>query len=205
MGGRVVPAHSGQTAEPPMGQAAAPAPLAHLEFQPPVHAAAGLLAPVSAPASPYAAMPAVPPAVAVAAPSDAALAARPAAATSLFPRGDSTPGRKCFIDSTAAPCFSHAADYSWIVGQVEYSRIAKDWRLRYASVDETDKFGGRVCLIENHHLTLLHDGQYVRVEGHVVNPDNAGTGPVFYRIESFQGVQDCNAAEQPVSAPNTPH
>src|SRR5262249_48796028 len=44
--------------------------------------------------------------------------------------------RKSFVDLTAAPCFGHAPDYSWVSGQVEYSRVRKEWRLRYASADE---------------------------------------------------------------------
>ena len=73
------------------------------------------------------------------------------------------------MDLTAAPCFSHAPDYNWIIGQVEYSRIAKEWRLRYASVDEMDDHGGRVVLIENHHVSLLRDGQFIHAHGHLVN------------------------------------
>jgi hypothetical protein len=117
-----------------------------------------------------------------------------------FPRAEPAPARKSYVDLTAAPCFSHAPDYNWIIGQVEYSRIAKEWRLRYASVDETDRYGGRVTLIENHHLTLLRDGQYVQVRGHLVNPDNAGDGPAYYRIESFRGLADPNATEPSTAA-----
>jgi hypothetical protein len=119
----------------------------------------------------------------------------PAQARTAFPRAEPAPVRKSFVDPTAAPCFAHATDYSWITGQVEYSRNGKEWRLRYASVDETDQYGGRVVLIENHHLSLLQDGQYVRVQGYVVNPDTAGQGPVNYRIESFQTLQNHNETE----------
>jgi hypothetical protein len=115
----------------------------------------------------------------------------------VFPRAEPTASRKSFVDLTASPCFAHAPDYNWIIGQVEYSRIAKEWRLRYASVDETDRFGGRVVLIENHHVTLLHDGQYVHVRGHLVDPEVPTGAPANYRIESFRTIENPNAAEVP--------
>jgi hypothetical protein len=110
---------------------------------------------------------------------------------SVFPRAEPTPARKSFVDISAAPCFGHAQDYSWITGQVEHSLIAKEWRLRYASVDEPDRFGGRVILIENQHVNYLTDGAYVHVQGHVLTTDGDG-GPAYYRIESFENVQDPN-------------
>jgi hypothetical protein len=110
-----------------------------------------------------------------------------------FPRAEPTPGRRSFVDLTAAPCFAHAPDYAWISGQVEHSLTAKQWRLRYASVDEEDRFGGRVVLIENQHVSYLADGQYVRVRGHLVSPGEAGNN--LYRIESFTVLHDANDAE----------
>jgi hypothetical protein len=178
--GVVILANGQQSGEPPVVTAStlgAP-PMARIEFQSPViRDQASLMAP-----QPLTSTPATAPSLAT--------------VTGMsFPRAAPAPLRKSFVDVTAAPCFSHAPDYSWIVGQVEYSRIAKNWRLRYASVDEADKHGGRMLLIENHHLSLLQDGQYVRVHGHVVNPDNPDSGPVFYRIESFDTVENCNATD----------
>jgi len=43
-----------------------------------------------------------------------------------------------------------------------------------------------VVLIENGHVGYLVDGQFVRVEGHLVMPqEGQGTVP-YYRIESFK-------------------
>jgi hypothetical protein len=109
----------------------------------------------------------------------------------LFPRGEPAPARRSFVDLSAAPCFAHASDYSWITGQVEQSRAAKEWRLRYASVDEEDRYGGRVVLIEDQHLAYLKDGDYVRVRGHMTSTDEA-TGRATYRIESFEVLHDPN-------------
>jgi hypothetical protein len=84
-------------------------------------------------------------------------------------RGEPPPPRKSFADVTAQPFFSHAADYSWLQGQVEYSHFGNSWRLRYASVDESDSYGGSVTLLDNNLLENLKDGQYVRVQGHLAS------------------------------------
>lgn len=125
-----------------------------------------------------------------------------------FPRGVNTPPRKAFMDLSAAPCFAHSADYTWIAGRVEYSNIQKEWQLRYTSVDEVDRFGGRVTLIENQHLQYLKDGMYLQVRGHLVNPDNPKNDQAFYRIEWFQRIDNPNQVVQPSpdakSIPTTP-
>jgi hypothetical protein len=82
-------------------------------------------------------------------------------------RGEPPPSRKSFVDTTAQPFFSHADDYTWLQGQVEYSHLSKAWRLRYASVDSEDAYGGSVTLAESNLLQKLKDGQYVRVEGRI--------------------------------------
>src|SRR5262249_37535009 len=112
-----------------------------------------------------AALPAAPPGAALAAAPPAALPRAVAAidTNAAFPRGEPAPRRKSFVDITAAPCFGHAPDYAWVSGQVEHSRILGAWRLRYASVDETDRFAGSVTLVENAHVGYLRDGEYVRV------------------------------------------
>jgi hypothetical protein len=116
----------------------------------------------------------------------------------MFPRAEPGPRRRSFVDITAAPCFGHAPDYHWLSGQVEYSRILHAWRLRYASVDETDRFAGSVTLIENAHVGYLRDGEYVRVVGHLVNPDADGPAPA-YRIESFHVIDNPNDSGATVS------
>jgi hypothetical protein len=106
---------------------------------------------------------------------------------SPFPRAEPGPRRQSFTDITAQPCFGHGPDYSWLSGQVECSRILGTTRLRYASVDETDRFGGSVTLVENAHVGYLSDGEYVRVVGHLVDPSAVGPAPA-YRIESFKAI-----------------
>jgi hypothetical protein len=122
----------------------------------------------------------------------------------LFPRSAPSPDRKAYVDLSAAPCFGRAHDYSWIIGKVEHSSISKEWRLRYASVDEPDKFGGRVILVENQHVGYLRDGMYVQVRGHLVNADPSGKGRAFYRIESFQMVENPNVVPATIPLPAAP-
>jgi hypothetical protein len=91
------------------------------------------------------------------------------------------------VDLTAAPCFGHAPDYHWLSGQVEYSRLANGWRLRFASVDEVDRYGGCVTLVQNKDLDRLKDGQYVLVQGHLNNPNDTHRSPAFH-VESFRTI-----------------
>ena len=98
-----------------------------------------------------------------------------------------TPRRRSYVDTTANPCFSHNAAYTCLVGQLQNSRISKSWRLRFASVDEADPYGGSVTLIEDARLSVLQDGQYVRVTGHFLNPDEKAISPP-YQIDSIQAI-----------------
>src|SRR5699024_3491236 len=79
-----------------------------------------------------------------------------------FPCVEPGPVRRSYTDVTAAACFAHGPDYGWLCGRVEYSRLSKGWRLRYASVDEDDRYGGSVTLVPDPKLDILKDGQYVR-------------------------------------------
>src|SRR5262249_36117286 len=81
--------------------------------------------------------------------------APPTTNNAALTRGEPPPPRKSFADVTAQPFFSHAADYSWLQGQVEYSHFGNSWRLRYASVDESDSYGGSVTLLDNNLLQNL--------------------------------------------------
>jgi hypothetical protein len=110
----------------------------------------------------------------------------PARGTHL--QGETIPARRSVTDITASPCFSKAEDYSWLQGRVEYSRMNKSWRIRYASVDEVDRFGGSVTLTGDTLLDTLKDGEYVRVRGYLPNPDTRAIAPP-YRVEAIEPVQ----------------
>ena len=92
---------------------------------------------------------------------------------------DSTP-RRSFADITARPEFAHAPDYSWMVGQLQYVHGRKAWRLRYASVDEEERYGGSVTLEGCDHLMdQYRSGQLVRVQGKLADPESRHPSPGF--------------------------
>jgi hypothetical protein len=94
--------------------------------------------------------------------------------------------RKAFVDITAQPGFSHAEDYSWLSGQLQRSR--KGWRLRYASVDQVDVYGGSVTLRDESRLSGMNDGDLVRVHGRLLNPEDRGIAPA-YEVMSVQAIE----------------
>jgi hypothetical protein len=106
---------------------------------------------------------------------------------------DPTPKRRSFTDTTADPSFAHAENYSWIKGRVEclHVRGEKVYRLRYASVDEEDKYGGAVNLTELGRAHDLKGGELVRIEGDVAEPDAHDTGSVRYRYR-VRNIQPVN-------------
>lgn len=103
-----------------------------------------------------------------------------------FPRG-APHERRTYTDVTAASCFGRAADYSWLVGQVEQARTGAGYRLRFASVDDNDRYGGSVTLAGDGNLPTLKDGQYIRVRGHLVDAEAHSPAPA-YHVESCEPV-----------------
>ena len=103
-----------------------------------------------------------------------------------FAHGEDGPPRRSFVDITASTCYAHADDYSWLRGEVDYSRISKGWRLRYASVDEDDKYGGSVTLSGD--TEKLKDGMHVIVKGQMHDPEARGISPL-YHADSIQPVE----------------
>jgi hypothetical protein len=101
---------------------------------------------------------------------------------------ETTPRRRSYVDVTAHPSYRHADDYSSLCGQVQISRLSKGIRLRYASVDETDAYGGSVTFVEDGRLADFKDGQFVRVTGHLLNPGDKAIAPL-YRIDSIQPLE----------------
>lgn len=91
------------------------------------------------------------------------------------------------VDAAAHSCFSHSGDYCELTGQIQHSRITKGWRLRYASVDEVDRYGGSVTLVEDAKLSGLNDGDLVHVRGRLVNHDESGIAPP-YEVLSIQPI-----------------
>jgi hypothetical protein len=94
--------------------------------------------------------------------------------------------RRSFVDITAHSCFAHAQDYSWLSGQLQHLRAKDCWRLRYASVDEDDPYGGSVTLTDDKGLLAnCHDGQYIRITGRLLNAADRSIAPA-YQLDSIQ-------------------
>lgn len=89
--------------------------------------------------------------------------------------------------SSSASNPRHAADYSWLIGELQYVQVRDAWRLRYLPADEEDAHGGTVTLIETPQLTGYRSGQLVRVEGQLVDPHSHEPSPT-YRIQSLQAI-----------------
>ena len=98
--------------------------------------------------------------------------------------GEALPKRRSFVDTTAHPSFAHAPDYSWLSGEVQYSRLSRGWRLRYASVDEVDAYGGSVTLADDPRLSELKDGEHFRIQGRIVDSEHKNIAPE-YKVESI--------------------
>ena len=62
---------------------------------------------------------------------------------------------------------------------MQYSAFHKAWRLRYAGLDEVDLYGGTVTLTEDSPLTGLKDGQYVHIEGRLVDVGCRAISPPY--------------------------
>jgi hypothetical protein len=93
--------------------------------------------------------------------------------------------RRSFPDITARPEFAHAPDYSWLIGELHFSPQKQQWRLRYASIDNEDRYGGSVTLDAAHVMSGFQDGQLVRVEGKLLDQDSKEPSPGF-RVKDIQ-------------------
>ena len=94
---------------------------------------------------------------------------------------EESPRRRSYADITAKPCFSHSPDYSWVQGELIYLHSRNVWRIRYASVDEDDKYGGSLVLTDCGSMTNFLSGQMVKVEGHPADADSQDA-PATYKV-----------------------
>jgi hypothetical protein len=76
--------------------------------------------------------------------------------------------------------FGRAANYEWLQGELIYSSVRGVWRLRYASSDEDDAYGGSVTLLDVSHTFALEAGQRVRVRGRLINPRSTEPSPYYH-------------------------
>lgn len=91
-------------------------------------------------------------------------------------------------DITARAEFNHSSDYATLTGELSYSPLKNQWRLRYRSIAEEDRYGGSVTLDASTELKEFTSGQFVRVQGEVVDKDSRQTSP-RYRVRNVMLVK----------------
>jgi len=92
---------------------------------------------------------------------------------------------RCAVEPGQEAAPSHAADYSWLIGELQYLEVRNVWRVRYATVEDEDRYGGSVVLTETGPMFGHLNGQLVRVEGQLVAPDSREPSPA-YRVRHLQ-------------------
>lgn len=85
-----------------------------------------------------------------------------------------------------------AEDYSWVTGQLFYLHAAGQgfWVVRYASVDQEDKYGGSVILAGAANMKNFREGDLICVHGEVLNEGRATKffGGPLYRAQVVEMV-----------------
>jgi hypothetical protein len=85
----------------------------------------------------------------------------------------------------------HENDYSWITGQLYYVHAEGGmWVVRYANVEEVDRYGGSVVLTPTVEMRNFREGDLVNVSGEIMNNGLPvrGLGSALYRVNSIQMV-----------------
>jgi hypothetical protein len=85
-----------------------------------------------------------------------------------------------------------ADDCAWITGQLFYVHAdGGRWILRYAAIDEEDKYGGSVVLASAVNLKNFREGDLVSVTGHLLNESRASKylGGPLYRVETIDMIE----------------
>jgi hypothetical protein len=81
--------------------------------------------------------------------------------------------------------FTHAANYSWLVGCLQYDIAHDVWSVCYADRGDPDRFGGQLALVNPGPMIGFQPGRLVRVEGELIDPAPLETRPA-YRAHSIQ-------------------
>jgi hypothetical protein len=81
--------------------------------------------------------------------------------------------------------FSHAPDYRWLIGQLEFVYVRNTWKVHYAGAADADPHGGSVTLLDCGPLAESLRGRLVRIEGRLVEAEATAPCP-GYQIHSLQ-------------------
>jgi hypothetical protein len=89
--------------------------------------------------------------------------------------------------------YGNAPDYGWLQGVAD-KHYQGHWYLRFCDPGVEDKYGGKVCLLDDPRLAQLKDGDVVFVEGEIVqDKETVNRGPWHhyprYQIRTLKPVQ----------------
>jgi hypothetical protein len=108
------------------------------------------------------------------------------------PAPETAPPSTAQIATKFQEMIGHEADYSWITGQLYYVHAdGGKWVVRYAHVDEVDRYGGSVVLTPTVEMRNFREGDLVNVCGEILNngiPVRT-LGGALYRVNSIQMVE----------------
>jgi hypothetical protein len=105
--------------------------------------------------------------------------------------------RRAFTDITAHPAFDHDPGYHCLVGILDREPNS-GWVLRYASLEDDDRYNGHVFLVCTESMSHFHPGDLVRVEGEITAP-GSGEALATFRSHKITLVRDCQPS--PASTP----
>ena len=89
----------------------------------------------------------------------------------------------------------HGDNYEWITGQLSYMHVDGGvWVVRYAGLEEEDRFGGSVVLAPAVSMKNFREGDLVRVHGEVLDQGHSShhLGGPLYRVNSVQILERSN-------------
>jgi hypothetical protein len=107
-------------------------------------------------------------------------------APSVYARPATTP------PVSASDKVGHEHDYSWITGYLYYLHTdGGRWVLRYAGLDQVDRYGGSVVLAPGMEMGNYREGDLVTVHGEVLNEGRAtrSLGGALYRVQMIEMVE----------------
>jgi hypothetical protein len=85
-----------------------------------------------------------------------------------------------------SPQYYNSPDYSILFGVLDYNARRGTWRLRFADAGDEDRYGGSVTLDGiGRQMEGYVSGQFVRVEGGLVDPESHDASPA-YRVKEMR-------------------
>ncbi len=95
--------------------------------------------------------------------------------------------------------YGHGENYEWLIGKLQKVHVPRQgWKIRYARLDEKDKWGGSMVFSPDARLDSFQDGDVVYVEGDIIS-ERASlylAGP-RYRVRNLRLFSGNHVAELP--------